>query len=99
MDQVVGDPRPLLADRLRAHVVRHARGARRKDGEVGTALLLEAQLRLDALRERLVGDAEVGRGGGAPAPPPPPPPPPPEPGQPPPPRRAVTPGRALHPSP
>ena len=40
-DQVVARPRPRLAHRLVADVVRHGRGARREDRHVGAALAEE----------------------------------------------------------
>ena len=49
VDQVVGNPRPFDADRFGANMVRHAGSARREDGEIAAALLLEFELRLDAL--------------------------------------------------
>ena len=62
MDQVVGHARPLLADGLGADVVGHAGGARREDGQVAAAFLLELELRLDRLQQHLVGDAQIGGG-------------------------------------
>jgi hypothetical protein len=61
VDEVVADARPFLAHRLAADVVRHARGARREDGEVAAALLLQPELRLHALDEYLVADPQVAR--------------------------------------
>ena len=61
--QIVGHARPLDAGRLGADVVRHAGGARREDGQVRAALLLQLELRLHALYQLLVRDAKlVGRG-------------------------------------
>ena len=47
-------------DAFVADVMAHAGGARREDREVAAALALEPELRLHALHEVLVGDAEVG---------------------------------------
>ena len=63
VDEVVGNRRPLKADRLGADVMRHAAGARREDREIAAAFLLELELRLDALDQHFVADPEIGRGG------------------------------------
>jgi hypothetical protein len=55
--------RPHHPGFLGADVVGHARGARREDREVAPALLLELDLRLHALQQLLVGDAELRRRG------------------------------------
>jgi hypothetical protein len=43
----------------------HAGGARREDRQVAAALLLQLELRLHALAQLIVRDAEIGRGGAA----------------------------------
>ena len=54
-DEIVADPRPIETRGLVADVMRHGRGARRKDRQVGTALALEPELRLlQALADLIV---------------------------------------------
>src|SRR5258706_1557387 len=60
---MVPHARPLDSGRLRPDVVRHARRARREDGEVAAALFLQLELRLYALHQLLVADAELVGGG------------------------------------
>ncbi len=62
VDEVVACDRPFLAGLGVAEMVRHAGGARREDGEVGAALLLQLQLRADdALADLVVGDGGARR--------------------------------------
>ncbi len=61
VDEVVADARPHFSGLLGADVMGHAGGARREDRQVAAALPLQLQLRLDALPQRIVADAEVRR--------------------------------------
>src|SRR5256714_9696142 len=61
MNKVVGNRRPLHADRLGADVMRHASGARRKNRQITAAILLHLQLWLDASHQNVVVDREVRR--------------------------------------
>ncbi len=61
VDQVVADLGPLLADRLVADVMAHARGARREDRQVGVALALQFELvLLDAFLDLVVAHLQAG---------------------------------------
>ena len=63
VDQVVAHLRPVEAHRGGADMVRHARGARREDGDVGAALALELELGLHARAHLVVAELEhVARG-------------------------------------
>ena len=62
VDEVVREARPHLAGLLGADVMGHAGGARREDGEIAAAFLLQLELRLHALAQHGVGDAEIVRG-------------------------------------
>jgi hypothetical protein len=59
MNEVVGDRRPLHADRLGADVMRHRGGARRKNREIAAAVFLHLQLRLNAFHQNVVADRRV----------------------------------------
>src|SRR5205085_3473266 len=59
VDEIVRHARPLDAGRFRADVVRHAGRARRKNRQVASPFALKLQLRLHALHELIVGDAEL----------------------------------------
>jgi hypothetical protein len=64
MDQIVARGRPGLAGGRIAEMVTHARGARRKDRQVGAAFLLQLQLAADdALADVVVADRRPRRRG------------------------------------
>ena len=62
LDQIVAVLASSAAGRLVADVMRHRRGARREDRQVGAALALQLQLVLfDALADLIVADASPRR--------------------------------------
>src|SRR2546422_11596122 len=62
-DEVVRHARPLDAGRLSPDVMRHPGSARREDGEIAAALLLQLHLRLDALDQLFIGNPQFIRRG------------------------------------
>ncbi len=61
MDHVVTEATPARADGRIAEVMTHGRRPRREDGDVGTALPLQFQLRLlEALTDLIIADVRVG---------------------------------------
>ena len=64
MNQVVAVARPVEARSSITDVVRHRGRARREDRHIGTAIVLELELRLHALTQLIVGDLDrAGRTG------------------------------------